>query len=362
MDLSDFGWDESLENSFKELREKELLPARVIESNRLTYKLVSEKGEITGKLSGRFRYDCHSKCDIPTVGDWVAFKPSQVNGFALIQMVLGRKNKFSRKVAGKVSDEQVIAANIDTIFIVSGLDRDFNIRRLERYVTLASECNAEFVFILNKSDLCKDAGRVVSKIHSLFEGTPVYALSALNNQGLEQIAPYLKSGKTIIFLGSSGAGKSTIINRLLGEDKQKTGSVRTHDGRGRHITMSKTLILLPSGAIVIDTPGLRELQLLGSGEGLKNAFSDIELLAGQCKYRSCTHSNEPGCAVLTAVNDGLILEERLKNYHKLKREIVHNLFKHEARFRNKRNKFWKTVGKQAKLVKKSKEPAAENLP
>lgn len=355
MDLSAFGWDEGFESRFKEFRERKLLPGRVIESNRLVYKLVSEKGEVAGKLSGRFRYSCHSRGDFPTVGDWVAFKPSEHGGFASIQGMLERKSKFSRKVAGKVSGEQVIAANIDLIFIVSGLDRDFNIRRLERYVTLAADSNAEFVFILNKADLCRDIGQVTSDIKSLFGDAPVYALSALNNQGLEQLSPHIKAGKTMVFLGSSGAGKSTIINRLLGEDRQKTGHVSAHDGRGRHITTSKNLIMLPGGGIVIDTPGLRELQLLCSGEGLKDAFSDIEAFADKCKYRNCTHTKEPGCAVLEAVNDGIIPEKRLENYHKLKREIKYNLSKHEARFKNKRSKFWKNISKQAKLIKKSRE-------
>ena len=195
----------------------------------------------------------------------------------------------------------------------------------------------------------------LTEIKNLFKDTPVYALSALNNRGLEQINPYLKAGETIVFLGSSGVGKSTIINCLLGEDRQKTGHVSNHDGRGRHITTSKNLILLPNGGIVIDTPGLRELQVLCSGGGLKNAFFDIEVLAGRCKYKRCTHTNEPRCAVLKAVNEGIIPEKRLDNYHKLKREIEYNLFRNEARFKNKRNKFWKTVSKQARAVRKLKE-------
>jgi ribosome biogenesis GTPase / thiamine phosphate phosphatase len=238
---------------------------------------------------------------------------------------------------------------------VSGLDRDFSIRRLERYTTLAAESKAELVFILNKADLCKDLQKVVSEVGGLFKDVPVYALSALNNQGLDQILPHLKAGKTVVFLGSSGAGKSTIVNRLLGEERQRTGPVSAHDGRGRHITASKNLIVLPGGAIVIDTPGLREVQLLCSVEGLKNAFSEIEQYAGECKYKNCTHTNEPGCAVLMAVEEGQIPEERLKSYQKLKREIAYNLFRRDDKSKNKRGKFWKTVSKQSKLIKKSKE-------
>jgi ribosome biogenesis GTPase len=355
VELVDFGWDEGFEDRFREYRENSLLPARVTEANRLIYKLVSEKGELMGKLSGRFRHSCQSKGDYPTVGDWVAYKPTEQKGFVPIQGLVERKSRFMRKVAGKLSEEQVIAANIDTIFIVSGLDQDYNIRRLERYVTLASEGNAEYVFILNKADLRTDIEKLTSEIRNLFGDVPVYAISALQNLGLEQITPHIKAGKTVVFLGSSGAGKSTIINRLLGEERQKTGHVSYHDGRGRHITTSKNLIVLPNGAIVIDTPGLRELQMLCTGEGLKNAFSDIEEYAKECRYRTCTHTNEPGCAVQEAVKEGKIGEGRLGNYHKLRKEIAYNLTKHDARFQNKRSRFWKTVSKQAKLIKKTRE-------
>ena len=352
MELSEFGWDKEFEEKFQEFEEKGFLPARVIESSHIVYKLFSKDGEISGKLSGKFLLNCKSKGDYPTVGDWIAFKPINYKGFVSIKGMLERKSKFSRKVAGIVSDEQVIASNIDTIFIVSGLDQEFNIRRLERYVVLAAESNAEFAFILNKADLCKDVEDIITQVKSLFSNIPVYGLSALNNQGLEQLNTYIKPGKTIVFLGSSGVGKSTIINCLFGGERQKTGTVSEYVGRGRHITSSKNIILLPGGGLVIDTPGLRELQILSSGEGLKSAFSDIEQLYRRCKYKTCRHVNEPGCAVLEAVTEGTISGKRLNNYHKLIREIDYNLSRHNARLKNKRNKFWKTVSKQAKLMKK----------
>ncbi|MBU0761534.1 MAG: ribosome small subunit-dependent GTPase A [Candidatus Altiarchaeota archaeon] len=361
MDLSDFGWDGELEKGFRSFMEAGFSPARIIGSNRLDYELMSEGGLIRGKLSGKFRGGCHSKDDYPTVGDWVAFKPNDQTGYPAIHGMLPRRSKFSRKVAGKAMQEQVIAANIDTVFIVSGLDADFSIRRLERYAALAADSNAELVFLLNKADICKDLAQVVSEVGGLFKNVPVYALSALKNQGIEQTLPHLKPGKTVVFLGSSGAGKSTIINLLIGEERQKTGSVSTHDGRGRHITTSKNLILLPSGAIVIDTPGLREVQLLKNDAGLKNAFSDIEEYAHECKYKNCTHTNEQGCAVILAVSEGKISEDRLKNYHKLKKEIAHNLSRHEKQYKNKRGKFWKTISKKSKLIKKSRESIREGL-
>jgi ribosome biogenesis GTPase / thiamine phosphate phosphatase len=359
LDLSAFGWDEAFEESFKEYKEKQLLPARVIEANRLFYRLISAKGEINGKLTDKFRENSRSKGDNPTVGDWVAYRPSEY-GFVQIQGLVKRKSKFSRKVAGSALEEQVIAANIDTIFIVSGLDRDFNVRRLERYAVLAADSNAELVFLLNKADLRKDMEQVTAEIKKLFKDVPVYALSALNNNGLEQLAPYIQPGKTMVFIGSSGTGKSTLINLLLGEEKQKTGHVSPRDGRGRHITSSKNLLVLPNGAIVIDTPGLRELQLLGNDAGLKNTFSDIESLAANCEYKNCTHTKEPGCAVLAAVNAGTIPEERVKNYRKLKREIEYNLSRHEKQFKNKRSKKWMDIRKQKRAIERSEESQGDD--
>jgi ribosome biogenesis GTPase / thiamine phosphate phosphatase len=353
MDLSAFGWDGDFENSFRVFREGGFSPARVFESNRLNYSLMSEGGLIVGKLSVKFRKSCHSKDECPTVGDWVAFKQNDQTGYAGIHGMLGRRSRFSRKVAGRAAREQVIAANVDTVFIVCGLDEDFSIRRLERYTTLAAGSNAELVFILNKADKSDDVRGVVSEVAGLFGGVPVYAMSALNDRGVEQILPHLKAGKTVVFLGSSGAGKSTIINRLLGEERQKTGEVSAHDGRGRHITSTKNLIVLRSGALVIDTPGLREVGLLGGDEGLKNAFSDIEQYAGDCKYKNCTHTNERGCAVLKAVEEGRIPGERLKSYQKLRREMAYNLSRRDEKSRNKRGKFWRTVSRQSKLIKKS---------
>ena len=352
MDLSAFGWDGDFERKFQKFKEEDFLPARVVESNRLAYTLFSDVGEILGKLSGNYRIKCQSNGDYPTVGDWIIFKPRTNTRFVSIQGMLERKSKFSRKVSGRGLGEQVIAANIDTIFIVSGLDQEFNVRRLERYVVLAAESNAEFVFILNKADLCKDADDIIAKTKSLFPNIHIFQVSALDNQGLDQLKQYIQYGKTIVFLGSSGVGKSTIINCLLGEERQKTGHLSNHNGRGRHITSSKNLILLPSGGLVIDTPGLREIQMLASGEGLGSAFSDIEQLSKNCKYKNCKHIDVAGCAVLAAVSDGTLSEKRLRSYHKLKREIEYNNSRIDVKSKNKKNKFWRTVTKQRKQMQK----------
>jgi len=353
VDLSDLGWDEEREEQFTEHHKNGLLPARVTESTHLFYKLMSEKGEISGKLSGKFRYMCRSKGDFPTVGDWIGYKPSKNKGFVQIQVILERKSAFSRKVAGKESDEQVIAANIDMIVIVNGLDKDFSVRRIERYVTLAGESGADFVIVLNKADLCEDLDSVLASIRELFGDVPVHAISALDDRGLDPIRELFVPGRTHVLLGSSGVGKSTIINRLLGEDRIRTSSVSDYDGRGRHTTTSKNLILLPNSAIVIDTPGLREIQLLATGVGLAHAFADIEEFSRGCRFRDCTHTSEPGCAVLAAVEDGTVSQERLDSYHKLKREIDYNLTKSEDRFSNKRSPFWKKVSKLSREIQKN---------
>ena len=352
MDLTDLGWDEEREEQFAEHYKNGLQPARVTESTHLFYKLMSEKGEISGKLSGKFRYTCRSKGDFPTVGDWIGYKPSKNKGFVPIQVILERKSAFSRKVAGKESEEQVIAANIDMILIVNGLDQDFSVRRIERYVTLAGESGAAYTIILNKADLCKDLDGVLASIRELFGDVPVHAISALDDHGIDPIRELFVPGRTYVLLGSSGVGKSTIINGLLGEDRIRTSSVRDHDGRGRHTTTSKNLIILPNGAIVIDTPGLREVQLLATGAGLVHAFGDIEELSEECKFSDCSHTTEPGCAVLAAVEDGTVPQERLDSYHKLKREIEYNRTKSDERFSNKRSPFWKKVSKLSRQFQK----------
>jgi ribosome biogenesis GTPase len=257
------------------------------------------------------------------VGDWVALETRVAEGRATIHAVLPRRSAFVRKAAGAAREVQVLAANIDTAFLVMGLDSDFNPRRLERALVLAWESGATPVVLLNKADLCPDLGERQRTAEWADPGVPVHALSARRGQGLEALERYLQPGRTVALLGSSGAGKSTIANRLLGEERLRTAEVRPHDQRGRHTTSHRELFALPGGALLIDTPGLRELQLWATEEGLADAFEDVDRLARSCRFRDCRHRGEPGCAVTAAVESGELSEERLRSHHKLAAELHH---------------------------------------
>jgi ribosome biogenesis GTPase len=242
----------------------------------------------------------------------------------LIHAVLPRKSKFSRKVAGQRTDEQVVAANVDTLFLVSGLDGDFNPRRIERYLTAAWDSGARPVVVLNKLDRCDNPDACLLEVEAVAMGVPVHRVSALKGTNVEELTAYLGPGQTVGLLGSSGVGKSTLVNHLLGEERMATGEVRASDSRGRHVTSHRQLIVLPGGAgILVDTPGLRELQLWGTADGLAAAFSDVEALARSCRFRDCGHGAEPGCAVRDAVSEGRLAAERVEHFARLGRELRH---------------------------------------
>ena len=322
MQLTDLGWDGYFEKHFEAYRSQGFSPVRIVRENRELYTAYSESGELSCELSGKFRFNIQYKSDFPSVGDWVVASVLPNENKAVIHSVLPRKSVFSRKIAGEVTDEQVVASNIDTVFIVTGLDLNYNLRRIERYLTMAWNSGATPVVLLNKADLCVDEieARIV-EVESVAFGVEVFALSAAADAGLEIFDRYIASGKTVAFLGSSGAGKSTIINRLLGEERLKVGEVSKLGSRGHHTTTSRELILIPSGGIVIDTPGMRELQVWGDDEGLKQVFDEIEEMAKDCRYKDCTHQTEPGCAVLEALQQGRIDPKRLESYFKLRKEF-----------------------------------------
>jgi len=309
MSLEKFGWNSYFESEFLRVAEPGAEPGRVALADREMFAVWTESGEREASASGRLR---HSGGDWPAVGDWV-----MLEGGARIVRVLPRLTAFSRKEAGAVTRAQVIAANIDVLFVVAGLDGDFNLRRLERYLLLARESGARPVVVLNKSDLRADAEEVA--MHTAALGAPVVTTSALDGWGLDALEAHIASCQTAALTGSSGVGKSTLLNRLLGSERQRVQEVRESDSRGRHTTVRRELFLAPNGWLIVDTPGLRELQLWAGTESVDLAFADIADLAEQCRFRDCRHQGEPGCAVAA----GGIDEARLASYAKLQREAAH---------------------------------------
>ncbi len=296
-----------------------------------------------------------SKADYPTVGDWVAITIKTEGDGAVIHSLLPRKSKFSRKAVldGK-TEEQVLSANIDNAFIVSGLDGEFNLRRLERYISVAWDSGTSPVVLLNKSDLCDEVDSIVTKVENTVIGVPVHSVSAIIKDSLEILKDYLGRGKTVSLLGSSGVGKSTIINSLLGYDRQKTGELRTKDLRGRHTTTYRELIVLRNEGILIDTPGMREIEIWGDEDGLSMAFDDIEELAAQCRFKDCGHGNEPGCAIKEALDNGELDTGRYQNYLKLQKELKRLAIRKsgkEAYYQRMQGKKFSSMVKEVKKLK-----------
>lgn len=324
-DLVRYGWNQTLADQFASYAAEGLIPGRIAREHTHLYRVYTAGGDLLARVTGRFRHEARGRQDFPTVGDWVAVRPAagavKGAGNAQIHGLLPRKSRFSRKIAGASPEEQVVAANVDTIFLVSALDGDFNLRRLERYLVVARESRARPVIVLNKADLCADVSEAVTAVQTIAPDIPAHAISCLRAEGLDQLAAYLRRGKTVALLGSSGVGKSTLINTLLGEERQRIRDVRAGDRRGRHATTNRELIVMPGGALMIDTPGLRELQLWEIEDGLQDTFDDIEALAPECFFRDCQHLEEPRCAVKAAAGDGRMSTAHLESYHKLKREL-----------------------------------------
>jgi ribosome biogenesis GTPase / thiamine phosphate phosphatase len=329
MRIQDLGWDGYFEAVWNERAEKcgssgsrndRCIPARVISQQRRLWRVAGHFAECWAEASGKLRLAADSGGDWPAVGDWVALESCISQGHAIIEQVLPRKSKFSRKEAGKRIAEQVIAANIDKAIVVAALDGDFNPRRIERYLAQCWDSGATPVILLNKADACREAGELLARVEGISMKAATFVVSAKTGGGMEAFEASLAKGETIVFLGSSGVGKSTLVNRLLGKSQQSTQAVREDDSRGRHTTTARELFLLASGAMVIDTPGLRELRLWDAAEGVTDAFADIEELAALCRFRDCKHESEPGCAVLAAMEEGALEEDRLENRRKLERE------------------------------------------
>ncbi len=343
MDLAVIGWSDFFASAYAPYCQQGFCVGRVAIVHRDACILYTEMGEVTADLTGKLRYQATAMADLPAVGDWVVIRLREAEKQATIHAVLPRKSYFSRKLAGTTTTEQVIAANVDTAFLVSGLDGDFNLRRIERYLTLIWECGANPVVVLNKVDMCDRPAERVAAVEAIAVGVPVVTLSAAYNEGLEQLQPFLRVGQTIALLGSSGVGKSTLINQLRGKDTQAVQSVRRHDSRGKHTTTHRELILLPSGGVMIDTPGMREIQIWSGDTGIPETFADIEALEQDCRFRNCQHGNEPGCAVQQALAMGYLDEARWLNYQKLQRELRYLTRKQDQRASQLEKDRWKKI-------------------
>jgi len=307
-----------------------LLPGRVIDQRRVQYTVITGSGEVTAVLKGAFLYDAVVREDLPCVGDYVLLQYND-NGPSLITDLLPRRTKFSRFDSSghgyahvKANREQIIAANFDYVFILSSLNQDFNINRIVRYLTQARQSGAQPVVLLTKADLVEDVSTPADNVRKAVPGVPVHAISAYTEFGTIDLDEYLKPGKTVVFLGMSGVGKSSLLNVLMRHDVMTVRTIREDDGRGRHTTTHRQLFMLPSGAMVIDTPGMRELGLYGADEGLSEGFADVEEFFTQCRFSDCRHQTEPGCAILAAIERGVLSQSRWDNYLKLKREALYS--------------------------------------
>jgi ribosome biogenesis GTPase len=318
--LEDLGWSPRFAEAFAPHREAGLEPARVSLEHTHIYRVLTPDGERLARVSGRLRHAAARRADFPAVGDWVAIEPAAPGHEARIRVVLPRVTQFSRRAAGDRTEQQVVAANIDVVFLVSGLDHDFNPRRIERYLVTAWESGAAPVIVLNKADLVPDPGRFATEVAGIAPGVPVLTMSAKKPESLDGVRAQLTRGRTAALLGMSGVGKSSIANALIGEAVLRTHDVRVSDSRGRHTTTGRQLLLLPGGGVLIDTPGMRELQLWDSTEPAATTFSDIATLAEHCRFRDCRHASEPGCAVVAAAETGTLAPARLESYRKLQDE------------------------------------------
>lgn len=325
------------------------IPARIITTYRDRYEIVSDKGKGFARLKKGSFYD-NPNAIYPTIGDFVMIEWNSMGDSQIIE-TLKRDSSFSRASSSAdrnhemhTQHEQLVAANFDYIFIMQSLNDNFNIRRIERYLTLAWESGAIPVIVLTKCDLVDDVESYISEIESVAIGVDVYAISCKAKIGLEKLQKYFKKGNTLVFLGSSGVGKSTLVNTLIGKDVMKTSEIREDDSKGRHTTTNRQLLMLPTGAMVIDTPGMRELGMWNCDDGIDKTFQDVEKYFGTCKFSDCTHTSEPGCKVLEAIKNGELSEERYNAYMKLKNEARYNSDS-ESYLREKRNKF-KEIAKQ----------------
>ncbi|SFE79971.1 ribosome biogenesis GTPase [Paenibacillus algorifonticola] len=353
--LQAYGWNEHWEAELQRAGAGgvPLVAARVVAQFSHQYRIVTEAGEQAAVVTGKFEFEAVNRGDFPAVGDWVLVQPLPGEARAVIHALLPRRSAMVRKEAGQRVDVQVISANLDYVFITNALNQDFNLRKIERYLLAVWESGAKPVVLLTKADLCDDPDHYAALVEGVAPGVPVHAVSAFENQGREALADYLLPGQTIAITGSSGVGKSTLLNWLADEEKQRVQQIRESDARGRHTTTHREMFVTPSGAIIVDTPGMRELQLWESDEGMDTTFSDIGELAASCRFHDCRHEREEGCAVKQAIADGTLEQRRFANFKKMEKELAHMARKEESVNRRTKKQAEKRVSAKSRVGRRT---------
>jgi len=346
-DLTTFGWDEFFEANFETYARNCNTAGRVALEHKSLFRVYTQYGDVLAEISGRLRNEAVNRSDLPAVGDWVAIRARPESERVIIHAILPRRSSFMRKTAGARTEEQIVGANIDTVFLITSLNQDFSLRRLERYLMVAWESGANPIIVLSKSDLCERVADAINEVKAIARGVPIHAISVITGSGLHDIAQYFKHGQTVALLGSSGVGKSTLINHLTGFDHLKVQTVREFDDRGKHTTTHRELVLLPGGGLVLDTPGMRELQLWDGDVSLPVVFDDIESLAEQCFFSDCRHEGEPQCAVQEALVAGTIDTRRYESYGKLQKELKYLARRKDKLTEITEKKKWKKLSRLA---------------